>query len=407
MTTYSTEEKYNELFYIYFNILNYAGHQLNLKTLAIQLVELFYVSDDTDLKINSLAFIEALKQFCQNENTSNQKVNGLKKVFVCITKNSKPKQLAILRQYLTECDYLNLTLFDLDSTQMQLNHKEQVIPREHDKTRTIIKIERESIKPIVQDRCSCGSVNKLLLNQADRIACKVANCEICKILLSLIDNARKRLNKSLVCINCAIEVLIKSLQNQGICSCCYRGGNGVNLIPNKICNLHSICDKCLKTSHLGNNECKFCFFNKFNLFLANATERNLFEKHDNIQCSYDFCDLKSQTAENPRKNENTPTVELTCGHFSCASSCSFCTFKKIFEINKSISDVPGAIQAVQVNQNDDSSNRIRTNRSDDRLDRKIERGLLYFLLFNDCIIFNNHFSIIKDRSLKVEKWIHI
>ena len=160
-------------------------------------------------------------------------------------------------------------------------------------------------------------------------------------------------------------VLFNSLKNALICACCYRAGNDTKVNANKICNLHSFCDKCLKTVQYGNTECKFCYFNKLNQLLTTMTENSLFEKHSNIQCSYDFCDLKNQSmiSSNPRKNENTPTSELKCGHSSCTSVCSFCAFKKIFEINNTLT--PEVSVSIEVK--DESL-------EDDTFERSHERG---------------------------------
>jgi hypothetical protein len=374
---YSSEHKYNELFFIYSNMLNYADKQLNLKSLAIQLVDFTY-SDEDNYKINALALIAALKSLCQDDDSDYAQINSIKKIFICNAKNSKTRQLAILKQYLASKNYLNLSLFDLNNDAFQSNiFKTELVIREHQPSSLIRnhEVKRDSIKPKLQieEKCSCGSTKKLFLNEADRVKCKVENCEICKILINLIENTKKKPNKAIICINCAIEVLFNSLKN--LCSCCYRPGVDSKADANKICNLHSICDKCLRTAQFGNNECKFCLFNKFSQFMASKTENSLFEKHDNIQCSYDFCDLKVQSTNTSHKNENTPTSELKCGHSSCKSVCSFCAFKKIFEINNTQSDSLVNIE-IKIEVKDESSRNKDMTLVDDRLERSHERGNL-------------------------------
>ena len=80
--------------------------------------------------------------------------------------------------------------------------------------------------------------------------------------------------------------------------------------------------------------------------MANLNGSSLFENHDRINCSYDFCDLKSPAFTN--KNKNTPTGELKCGHASCSYVCTFCVFKKIFEIfhkdDATSKDIPVSIK---------------------------------------------------------------
>jgi hypothetical protein len=109
--------------------------------------------------------------------------------------------------------------------------------------------------------------------------------------------------------------------------------------------------------------------------MASTTENSLFEKHDNIQCSYDFCDLKVQSTNASHKNENSPTRELKCGHSSCKSLCSFCAFKKIFEINNAQADSPVNIE-IKVEVKDESSRNKDMTLVDDRLESSHERGYL-------------------------------
>jgi hypothetical protein len=402
-SAYSSEQKYNELFFIYLNILNYADKTLSLKSLAIQLVDNFIYEDELNYKLNALAFIQSLKTFCGSDDDFFNQINSLKKVYICLGKTAKQTQLKVLKGFLSRRDYLNINLDELNLTNEP--------PKYNTTTElAIIEPKRIEVKKIdivkkPQEKCAkCGPLaTKLLLKEADRANCRVDNCDICKILLNIINISKDlQQNSSILCINCAIETLIDNLKSNLICACCYRSGIDTVNNENKICNLHSICDKCIRTTQYGNIECKFCLFNKFSGFLKNITRNNLFEKHDRINCSYDFCDLSSISANDDddgddysaSNNDNTPTVELTCGHSSCFSIrnpknignsavCTFCIFKKIFEM------IRGKSQSHDSNEIRARVNKNRSLSTDDENDGRLvytkhERGLsvwlIYFLL---------------------------
>lgn len=412
-STFSDEERYNEMFFIYLNVFNYAEQNLGLKSIALQMIDAnSYVEQVKINKINALAFIEALKSYL--ELAFNNGGSGLlKKIFITPAGsriNVVDNCLFELKNYLSIKNYLNLNLLDeLDeyrksllissrysndanttsrlsaspSTSRQSSVTTSSRLNDDSKRNTYkveIKVDSSSFKPIVDvnnnmvsnKKClNCKKeVNlKLILNENDRTKCKLSKCEICNILLKIIEisrilyrkynNIASSLTISHLCINCSIELLVNSLEMNNVCACCYGNYSNKTNNLNKVCNLHSICEKCIKKLYLSGLQCKFCLLNKLNIYLDKINKVNLFDNHDLINCSYDFCDLKSSSsAFTPVLSNEIPTIELTCGHVSCFSirnrilesnhnqatastsstgvantaACTFCIFKKLFEI---------------------------------------------------------------------------
>lgn len=204
------------------------------------------------------------------------------------------------------------------------------------------------------DRCSkCNSnenlINKSEMNNKDifnkcRNNKNRLNCEACWIVNRVAEINFNHLNKNsaCICLKCAAKSIIENLK-LSFCSCCFRNFKLDIKNLNDLCKNHAVCKRCISTTpKLKSYHCYLCTFSRFIAQFSLVVRNGLFDNHDMLNCSFDYCDLFSSQPNKSELNElEVPFCKLNCNHYTCMHKdkrashssfnyCSYCNIHKLF-----------------------------------------------------------------------------